>query len=180
MNWLAIFIAHDVQRHDCRRAAAGGLAAIVFVITIISSANADWQYTKWGMSVDQAQRASNGSLRSPNAKEQADKTIQRLAPGLVGIYSTPQYQFNCALYFGGRGLERVHLGANDYSQRAAIIASLRAIYGEPVETKRDSDQIIYKWRDDRGNNFIQVSDIFFIGNLNIHYTPMRTGAEKGL
>jgi len=180
MTWLAIFIAHDVQRRDCRRATAGGLAAIAFVIAIINSANADWQYTKWGMSVEQAQRASKGSLRFPTAKEQAEKTIQSLAPALVGIHRTPQYQFNCALYFGGRGLERVNLAANDYSQKEAIIASIRAIYGEPVETNRLRKQIIYKWRDDRGNNFIQVSDIFFIRNLNIHYTPMRTGAERGL
>ena len=66
-------------------------------------AAADWQYTKWGMSIDQAARASGNALRLPNSQEQSKRVVNGLPPGLVGTYDNGSFRFTVDLYFGGAG-----------------------------------------------------------------------------
>ena len=76
------------------------LALIVVPLLPLSPAHADWQYTKWGMSVEQVIRASGGQLRLPTPQERsAGECCGGVMPGLVGLYRTPTLVFSCLLYF---------------------------------------------------------------------------------
>jgi hypothetical protein len=105
-------------------------------------AAADWQYTKWGMSIDQAVRASGNARHLPNSQEQSAYTVKGLAPSLVGSHDTASFHFTAALYFAGpgRSLSIVKLNFKDYAQWPSLFAELRGRYGEPFD----------KWNDPRG------------------------------
>ena len=115
---------------------------------------ADWQYTKWGMSVEQAARASDGQLRAPTAPERSAQVVNGVAPGLVGTYRSATFNFKCALYFTSTnlGLGRVTLTAMDYQQSRTIIESLRGLYGEPIEFSHGRFGDKFRWRDDPHDN----------------------------
>jgi hypothetical protein len=150
--------------------------------TLSNAASADWQYTKWGMSIEQAARASGGQLRPPTAQERSDKTANGVQPGLVGTYRSATFNFICTLYFPtpASGLGKVTLTAVNYQQARSIIESLRGLYGEPVEMDRDRFGNKFRWRDDAHNNSIEIYDLSSIGVLNVFYAPLRSGSEKGL
>jgi hypothetical protein len=143
---------------------------------------ADWQYTKWGMKVDQIARASDGQLHVPTRQEGEAKARNGIAPGLLGTYQTSTFRFTCELYFQSptSGLTRVALTAIDYNQSNSIIESLRGLYGEPVEAERDKDGGKYRWRDEVHNNSIELYDTPMIRVFSVFYTPLRSGSEKGL
>ena len=81
---------------------------------------ADWQYTKWGMSVEQAARASDGQLRAPTAPERSAQVVNGVAPGLVGTYRSATFNFKCALYFTSTPQERVAASGSSFGRRVIV------------------------------------------------------------
>jgi hypothetical protein len=145
-----------------------------------SPATADWQYTKWGMNIDQASRASGNTLRSPNPQEKSGGTINGLPPGLVGNYDNGSFHFSVALCFGGPGqtLSRVYLMLKDYAQWPSLVAALRSLYGEPSEHNRYTNGETMRWRDENGRNEIQVKSFTTISTVDLIYSPLPSA--KGL
>jgi hypothetical protein len=183
-EWLAVR-----AKEPCEQARLILLAAAVIValLSMPMAAQADWQYTKWGMSAEQALRASAGQLRLPGFEERRSHVINDRQPELIGRHATSSFRFSAALYFGATpraGLDFVVLMSEDRSRRQtnAIIESLRGLYGEPSEARISQLTKTYRWRDDRANNSIEVYDYWFADNqgLQINYKPLRSGAEKGL
>jgi hypothetical protein len=152
-----------------------------------TAAQADWQYTKWGMTAEQALRAAGGQLRTPTIQERGARAAGDRQPELVGQHATSSFRFTVALFFGATprsGLDLVVLMSEDRSrkQTGAIIESLRGLYGEPVQASVTRLAKTYRWRDERANNSIEVYDYWFADNqgMQINYKPLRSGAEKGL
>jgi hypothetical protein len=144
-------------------------------------AAADWQYTKWGMSIDQAARASGNALRLPNSQEQSKRVVNGLPPGLLGNYDNGSFRFTVDLYFGGAGksLSSVVLDLQDYTQWPSLLATLRGLYGEPLEQWRDPrGGGTMRWRDEKGKNEIQVYNIPAISLAKLIYSPLPSA--KGL
>ena len=144
-------------------------------------AAADWQYTKWGMSIDQAARASGNALRLPNPQEQSKHAVNGLPPGLVGNYDNGSFRFTVDLYFGrsGNSLSSVHLSLQDYTQWSSLLGALRGLYGEPLEQWRDPrGGGTMRWRDEKGKNEIQVYNMATISHAELIYSPLPSA--KGL
>lgn len=102
-------------------------------------------------------------------------------PGLVGNYDNGSFRFSVSLYFGGAGksLSSVLLSLQDYTQWPSLLATLRGLYGEPLEQKRDTlGGTMMRWRDERGRNEIQVKDISMISHVDLIYSPLPSA--KGL
>src|ERR1700730_7733527 len=99
-----------------------GVTAICIVL-YSSPAAADWQYTKWGMTIEQAQRAATGKLRPPSPSELSGKSMNGTPLGLVGIHDAGNLHFSVGLYFNGPSgtLGLAHLVLLDGSQRYAAI-----------------------------------------------------------
>jgi hypothetical protein len=141
---------------------------IVFYLLTTSPAVADWQYTKWGMSIDEVMRASGNALRAPTPKEKhdhtlsfADRSLKDLAPDLIGNYNTDSFRFNAVFYFGGnqKTLSRIELHLIDHSKLRPLLAALRSLYGEPLQSSNDSTSSMMRWRDEKNSNEVLAFDL---------------------
>ena len=141
-----------------------GLLILTLVTLIIgneSVARADWQYTKWGMSVEAVKIAGNGAV-TDNAK--ATESTHKAKILLRGTYKTPTALFDTAFFFAGPndGLDRVNLSQRSAIDCAQTLSGLREKYGpgESTDSKNPDSGII--WRDERGGNAIKFSDTSFL------------------
>lgn len=148
------------------RLVLAGAAATV----LPSNAQADWQYTKWGMHVADAQQASRGTLHTPGPSE--NSPIHGQNAGLVGAYSAGALQFQVALYFHAGNLDLIRLMPDLSTSGAATIEALRGSYGEPVERSPVAPLAeTIRWRDDKGNMNIEALNLN--GHVVVTYTPLR-------
>src|ERR1700756_1136746 len=120
------------------------VAAIVAILSMPMATQADWQYTKWGMNVQEVARASREALRAATAEEGQRHKIIRAEPELIGPYRTSGFTFVSAFYFGQSGLKMVALTATDASATREIIEALRGLYGEPVEVRRPNFANVFR------------------------------------
>jgi hypothetical protein len=106
---------------------------IILVLLFANDARADWQYTRWGMTVEQAMSASGGKLQITTASERQQHGRLEQEPGLTGDYVTGDFSFRVDLFFGSAGLRMVSLDLKDGSQAQLLVDSLQVRYGSPQE-----------------------------------------------
>ena len=146
-------------------------AASIVLITISSApADAAWQYTKWGMTVAQAQKASKGVATPTNGQTIDGETVELTAP-----YASGSFKFTASFWFDQSGrLTSVGLDlvSGDYHE---LVGALRGKYGEPVNhTPGYIDA--YMWR-------TATDQIGLMNNgqkINLTYSPRVTASGKGL
>ena len=143
-------------------------------------AAADWQYTRWGMGIDQAIRASGNALHPPTPEEQNRYGVNDTAPSLVGTHDMGSFHFVAVLYFNGsnRSLSEVYLQLQDYGHSRALLAALRGLYGEPLGETRSNLGETVRWRDDKHRNEIHMYDMSPISRMKLIYSPLPS--NKGL
>lgn len=152
----------------------------VFLVTT-SAASADWQYTKWGMTVDQVIAASKGQMKKCSAV--CDKQTTDSAKALLyASYQSGDFPFTAFAYFDNqsRKLTSVSLRLDDPSKGYELIGALRAKYGEPATSTRSQLMEILVWRPS-GDQI----DIMRIGfredqSYTLGYRPRLTNSNKGL
>lgn len=109
--------------------------ALVLVLATLGSvtiADADWQYTKWGMTADQIVAASSGAARlvpSDQVERQSGADFTTIA---LGTFSTGPFSFNVSFRArkGESKLHYVRLELNDPSRYGDLLNSLKSKYGE--------------------------------------------------
>ena len=148
------------------------------------SANADWQYTKWGMTPEQVQTAAKGKL-TPVAGQETCQACS-LVPLLAGDYVAAGQQFRLRFEFAdGKSLAAVVLaipaprrtwGCND------LFDSLSLKYGAPSWTAPltgDGSLPSARWLDSHDRNTVLFNDVSEqTGMCEIQYSPLFT--SKGL
>jgi hypothetical protein len=121
------------------------LAMLIFAIS--TSAHADWQYTHWGMSQDQAVTSSNGSLAVVSDKIAA------------GTYLANGREFHAILFFGAGGLKSVELTQPTVGECAGTLQVMQDKYGPgdklPSTSAQDPGTI---WRDEASGNIVDFRD----------------------
>jgi hypothetical protein len=125
----------------------------------IGAASADWNNTRWGMSVEQL-RATDPSLQAPSDSEQSSRGGAMGAPLLKGAYKMGGNDFVSWYYFRNGGLARVRLEAEDKHSAPAVLADLRAALGQPA--KENSTRFIQtcdlndlSWKDSKNQNMVR-------------------------
>jgi hypothetical protein len=110
--------------------------ALMMLLCTRTKCWADWQYTKWGMTVAQAQTASKGSLHLTKADQNPNSIPGlHLVEKLRGIYSAGGITFEAQLFFDAAGrLAYVGLELRDPRVNLEKLeASLAAKYGSPYK-----------------------------------------------
>lgn len=118
-----------------------------------SPANANWQFTSWGMTPEQVQQASGGTARptTPDEKKAYTYSDQGIAAEETMPYTAGDLSFTAYFLFGARGLQGVSLKLNGgEAQSQELQHTLVDKYGTPPvrgsisagwETKTDKIQI---------------------------------------
>jgi hypothetical protein len=98
-------------------------------LAFATPAAADWQYTKWGTTIDQVQKASKGALqRCDNAPVCSERSLPNSAVQLYGGYTTGQFNFSAYPMFN-RHTSRLDAVALELSD-PTMAGALGARYGQ--------------------------------------------------
>lgn len=129
------------------------LVAGIAMLMISSQAQADWQYTKWGMTKDQVQKASKGKAAAGNFGEKATGDSPAL---LSAPYSAQQFTFTAYFHFTKGKLSLIELELDDPEKCPRLIAELGSRYGQTLDQSEFGPLRTAEWRDTKGKNRVTI------------------------
>ena len=154
--------------------------AIVIVLSCCGFSNAalaDWQYTKWGMTVDEVIAASGGkAIEFTDSRHDTDnERLMAIAPYVAG-----DFHFEARFNFDKknnhlRGVT-LHLKAgNPHFLYAALVNR----YGQPISDEESSVTRVARWLDRENNNNVVW---FMIGSdyTTVEYRALIGESEEAL
>lgn len=128
-------------------------AGVVIVCAWVAPADADWQYTRWGMTVDEVIAAAGKDAkiyRTPTPFEL--RAPHQLF--LTGTYQTERYQFSAEFHFDDRGaLRSISLPLLDKTKCPTLMSDMITIYGTPTISTNLKWEAV-SWKDVSNNNFV--------------------------
>jgi hypothetical protein len=144
---------------------------VVLVAMWAQPSRADWQYTKWGMTVEEALAASKGSLQ-PCTKA-CDPIDVADGARLFGPYSSGEFHFTAYLLFKSGRLSSVtlHLQGGKSLQLAQLAQAMRSKYGEPTVSNSVGDM----WR-----TATEQVNLITLGHPLVMYQPRVNASNEGL
>ncbi|MGY3610455.1 MULTISPECIES: hypothetical protein [unclassified Bradyrhizobium] len=109
------------------------MLAILLTGILAGPANANWQYTKWGMTPDQVIAASRGEMKKCDATCSKQRTDTETAL-TYAKYRSGEFSFTAFAFFGNSSnrLEYVELRLDEASKAYRLLAELKSKYGEPT------------------------------------------------
>jgi hypothetical protein len=136
------------------------LFSLVLLLSALSAARADWQFTRWGMTPEEVKTTSAAPNTGVTNLVIVDPSSVPLdADGakvlLHGDYSAGHLRLRISFAFCSGGLCQVHLETADEIQGAELIGALRMKYGLPVSESRGNVTDIV-WRDEPGRTIVSV------------------------
>lgn len=158
-----------------------------------SHADARWQYTKWGMTIDQVLSA-NKDVRRLSPENQKAQEIRSLGSALAEApYVADGTPTNAVFYFKSNKLRAVRLNLRGSGDGYRLLESLSSVYGKSIreferpvldackETRRE-------WHDIKRGNVVTISILACsnvgpykgMGSSSILYEPLRSKGETGL
>ena len=151
---------------------------IWFWLSALESANADWQYTKWGMTPEQAIEASGGKLAKNDGKPPDPKDKDRAL--LKGKHVSGQFEFDAVIYFNinTNQLSRLSLTLLNPTLGFLLRQSLIQKYGTPMLDSGDTLRLS-RWHDTSENNVIELLQIGTTSSV-LRYLPLRSADNRGL
>jgi len=101
-------------------------------------ASAHWEFTRWGMSLQQVVAASRGAVRALPAEERRRMPSARMEYRAAGEFRSGTLRLSVAFAFDARNGGLVCVSARgDAAQGQALRARLMRQFGEPQERGRD-------------------------------------------
>lgn len=164
------------------------LIAALTILLAASGANADRQYTKWGMSQKDVLATSKGQVSPITDQRLADYKMTGDFRGgrvlLSGDYSAGNFVFHAFFGFNGSGkLKYVLLRLKDYSACGDLRESVFSKYGRPnyVGNGTKSQYVVAnEWIDKPNSNLIELMDSDLIGSCQILYSGIDAKSSSGL
>jgi hypothetical protein len=143
-----------------------------------TTARADWQYTRWGMTVEEALEASKGTLKRCGQACDKARTSDMNAQAF-GPYRSGELGFSAYLLFDKNGeLGGVKLFLNDSGQRGLLMGSLTAKYGKPARQDLRPLFETRTWYTQADE--IELAVIPTLDETILLYTPGLRGSDQGL
>jgi hypothetical protein len=154
------------------------LLSISVVLALFSeSANADWQYTRWGMTKSETVTASGRSAKTPRDPDTFDN--DKLKHLLSAPYISEDFRFVAKFYFNTKErLVEVRLELADLKKCSSLVGALRNTYGQ-TETDHSSagGLSVLKWRDSVHGNIVLISELKDSW-CNVLYQPIKKAGQK--
>lgn len=135
------------------------------------AAQADWQYTRWGMSPAEVVESSKGAVRWSNWNERNIDGIE-----VVGRYSTEAFDFTVTFDFKLKRLVSVRLDPTNPAQNDAIRSAIMARYGNSLFREGTQFVSTFTWRDGEGGNLVKFIDNYGMQRVSIVYSNIFLGS----
>ena len=163
------------------RVLIGVISAMALVWPISASAN--WQYTTWGMTIEQVETASKNaaSPTTPTVAQQQSPTDHSLTASLSAPYKSGAFSFTAYFMFDNAGkLAGLHL-VLESGNPDALIGAVRIKYGKPVSEDNDNNVL-------DSIDWYAAGDMIYIdkigdgmnGQTSLDYKPRLNDDNKGL
>lgn len=160
------------------------LIAVAALLGVAAPAHADWQFTRWGMTVDEVTAAAPGKIvpfEHPGYTTASD--VMKLATD----YSANDIDFTAGFMFDratGR-LSRVHLEPKAMAACERVWFAMDAAYGPTTDRARSRTSVVAKWHDAAAGNVVTVQMIGVapprdVGYCSIDYSAAVDRAASGL
>ncbi|HJT06070.1 MAG TPA: hypothetical protein VJ747_04040 [Stellaceae bacterium] len=110
-------------------------AAIAVVVALMPlSARADWQYTKWGMTPEEAVKASNGAMKMLAAKDRRKADLTKTEKVAAGSFDDGALRLEVEFLIdtASGGLVCVAYATKDPAQNGLLRQTLIKRYGLPM------------------------------------------------
>jgi len=150
-----------------------------------SNVFADWQYTRWGMTVEQVKEASKGSaVAVADPKPRLTDVARLMIPYFSESFSRESFRFVVFFYFtlDTDRLTAVDLKLHYRRDCRHLIETLKIRYGTPASISRDKYELT--WRDNQDGNTVVATYVPGIAGVgpfcSVLYTPFDKESSKGL
>ena len=142
------------------------LLSVLITVTFASQPSvvlADWQYSRWGMTVEEVKDAvtKSGTTLKPYKSWSNSPPSPRYLVSTT--YDSGDYQFDAYFFFKGddqKLLQTVELVLKDKQKCPALNATLESLYGAPRDTANDSEKKMglryYEWLDKEKYNKVSL------------------------
>jgi len=149
------------------------------------NASGDWQYTRWGMTVDEVIRESKGAAVRANKDGGENYRTLATASYTSSGRGGDRFTFKVEFRFPNdtKRLRRVELGAVDGKRCTEIGWSLNDVYGKPEKVEDYGLVHVTIWRSEKSGNMVSFSHLFKgqpTETCLIHYKPIRKVGASGL
>lgn len=146
------------------------------ITSLPSAAHADWQYTNWGMTVDQVVAAAGSQVTATSGTP--GDVIEGLAVGAKGTYMIGTEAFPATFYFQHGGLARVKLAGESDSVCWALEKKLGDQYGSPFSRVDAAFMQQVTWKDAGHENRVEFTS--FGDSCSLYYVPITSDTGSGL
>jgi len=159
---------------------------LLFAATFCTAfaAQADWQFTKWGMTLDQVLTASKGAVHK--VPYDHGKNVWDIDRGAEGTLSQAGIAYRTEFYFDSRGtLQIVRQTPADLSQCPAVQKAAEAKYGKPVDTPQFGKSVLISaeyWPDKTAKNAVRYTATTLMGRYMgcfLSFVPLEVADSKG-
>lgn len=154
----------------------------VLFCAVATPAAADWQATKWGMSIEEVMKATKMAVKMN--KDRGQDTADELA-GFSMPYEASGIAFTAYLRFDKRSqlLTSVSLEVNNMADCQRAFNLIQQKYGEPASKYRSAITDSARWDDATEGNSVGIVAIpsrFSAQTCSISYRPFGRNTAPGL
>lgn len=154
--------------------------AALALFTTATPAVAGWQWTDWGMTRAQVEKAASAhSVVLSEAKNSRPDQVELNTP-----YATLGLQFLARLIFNEYGtLIEVVLVQNDVAQCPVLENLVKSSYGVPYDSYAGMGTDTWSWRDEKSKNDVMFRLIGMPGSrrwCDIQYSKLASAHDLGL
>lgn len=146
------------------------VTSISLSLCTVTPALADWQYTRWGMTPAQVQKAAKGAAKVTS--ELPEELVAGMSYRLVAPYTAGEFQFIAYFAFDAHDHLRLVLLDLVSGEPASLLMSLNRKYGE-AKMPRPID---WQWRTARDAILFTPSK----SGAHLTYNQLVGPSEKGL
>lgn len=167
------------------------IALVLVALTL--PAHADWQFTRWGMTIDEVVTASKGNVaRTSPATLKKNRMELGLGHAYArGTYSTGDFGFTSYFYAPSGKLSGVRLLLRDAPANHRLLNQLTSVYGKPIEASASSlagcTLRSARWNDKSAGNVVLFSAMTGCQSGSerlefgaVLYTPLASKGGSGL
>lgn len=136
------------------------LAAALAMALCPTTALADWEWSKWGMTPDEVAAASKGTVKTVAAD--SSKSISGWDLDATGAWTQYDFSFTANFFFdaASKGLMAVALDLPDAKKCGDLRKALVAAYGAPANTQETENISVLDWT--AAGNAVKLSDVRLI------------------